>query len=46
MLPGLEPLCSGAKLGELGVFGLEKRQLQGDLVKGLIKKRKSDFLCG
>ncbi|KAJ7428915.1 hypothetical protein WISP_00466 [Willisornis vidua] len=31
MIRGLEPLCSGARMGELGVFNLEKRRLLEDL---------------
>lgn len=31
VLQGLEALCSGARLRELGMFNLEKRRLKGEL---------------
>lgn len=32
MLQGLQPLCYGHRLGQLGVFCLEKKRLQGDII--------------
>jgi len=32
MIQGLEPLCCEDGLGELGLFSLQKRKLQGELI--------------